>query len=148
MAESFILAVQRTEFRPDGAIWVDMHIVLPPMPPAEVKTVTINAIIHPPLPPSSEGAGSSEAVTFGSPEASDTPGPAESFPFDPDTALPKELKGLKIQDLWDTHIPQLNVYSPEGLLTHRVFYRSSCRPGQREGPCNTCDNLTRSCPHH
>ena len=148
MAESFTLAVQRTEFRPDGAIWVDVRIVLPPMPPETVETATINAIIHPPSPSTNEGAISSEGSSVASPGPPETPEPADQFPFDPDTALPQELKGFKIKDLWSRHIPQPNVYNPEGLVTHRVFFRSSTRPGKRIGPCDLCDNLTRFCPHH
>jgi hypothetical protein len=147
MAESFALAVQRTEFRPDGAIWVDVRIVLPLMPPETVETATINAIVHPPS-DTGEGAISSEGSSVASPGPPETPEPDDQFPFDPDTALPQELKGFKIKDLWSRHIPQLNVYSPEGLVTHRVFFRSSTRPGKRVGPCDLCDNLTRFCRHH
>ncbi len=147
MAESFSLAVQRTEFRPDGAIWVDVRIVLPPMPPEVVETATINAIVRPPSDPG-EGAISSEGSSVASPGPPETPEPEDQFPFDPDTALPQELKGFKIKDLWSRHIPQLNVYSPEGLVTHWVFFCSSTRPGKRVGPCDICDNLTRFCPQH
>ncbi len=77
---------------------MDVRIVLPPMPPETVETVTINAIVHPPAPDMNEGAISSEGSSVASPGPPETPGPEDKFPFHPDTALPQELKGFKIKD--------------------------------------------------